>query len=87
VPVHGSLHALRQRRRCGLPSAEVAYDRKAGERLQSEPAEDQHDQPQPQGRRHDAPGDGQAMAATTRRIAEDVVAKNGGGIVLWHGTT
>jgi len=87
VPVHCSLHPLGQSRRCGLPCAEGAYDRKAGERLQSKPAEDQHDQPQPQARRHDAPGNGEAMAAATRGIAEDVVTKNGRGNGLWHGTT
>jgi hypothetical protein len=41
------MHALWQCRRPGFARAEVADDREASERLQPEPAEDQHDQPQP----------------------------------------
>ena len=84
---HGGLHPLGQRRRRGFARAEVTDDREAGERLQPEPAEDQHEQPQPQGRRRDAPDDGQAAAAPTRGIGEDLVAEDGGGVGLWHGTT
>jgi hypothetical protein len=63
----------------------VADDREAGERLQSEPAEDQHDQPQSQGRRRDAPDDGQTPTPTTRGVGEDLVAEDGGWFALWHG--
>jgi len=87
VTGHGGLHPLGQCRRRGFARAEVADDREAGERLQPEPAEDQHHQPQPQGRRRDASGDGQAATTTTRGVGENLVAEDGGGVVLWHGTT
>jgi hypothetical protein len=54
----------------------VPDDREAGERLQPQPPEDEHGQPQPECRRGDAPGDGQATTATTRRVGENLVAKN-----------
>jgi hypothetical protein len=76
------LHPLGQCRRSGFPGAEVADDREAGERLQPEPTEDQHQQPQPQGGRREASGDGQATAATTRAGDENLVAEDGGELGL-----
>ncbi|MFI5003407.1 MAG: hypothetical protein ACHQE6_00185 [Solirubrobacterales bacterium] len=60
-------------------------DREASERLQPKPPEDQHDQPQPQGRRRDAPGDRKATTTATRGIDENLMARDGGGVRLWHG--
>jgi hypothetical protein len=46
----------------------MTHDRKAGKWLQPEPTEDQHDQPQAQGRGADAPGDGQATPPATSGV-------------------
>jgi hypothetical protein len=76
VPGHGGLHPLGQRRRRGFACPEVPDDREAGERLQPQPPEDQHGQPQSECRRGDAPGDGEATTTATRRVGENLVAKN-----------
>jgi hypothetical protein len=68
VPGHGGPHPLGHRRRRGFAGTEIIDDRDAGEWLQPESAEDQRDQPQPQGRRRDAPSDGQATPTPTRGI-------------------
>jgi hypothetical protein len=62
----------------------VRAERETRERLQSEPAEDQHHQPQSQGRGDDAPGDGHATTTATRGIGENLMGKDGGGVRLWH---
>jgi hypothetical protein len=79
---HGRLHPLGQCRRRGFARAQVPDDREACEWLQPEPTEDQHDQPQPQDRCGDAPGDGQAAAAATGWVGENLVAEDGGAVGL-----
>jgi hypothetical protein len=77
-------HSLGQLRRRRRAPADVADHGDAGERLQAESAEDQHDQPEPEHGDRRAPGDGQAPPPPTAWIGEDLVAQNAGWLGIWH---